>query len=104
MADEDFFLKEKPVKALVTIRRNREEVYGSLVARKIDTTYAHTIKILSRMEEEELVYTEKDGRKKILHLTDKGESYADKFVELLNTINGKDESTEKIFQDTHQTT
>ena len=87
------------MKALVTIRRNREDVYGSLVARKIDTTYAHTIKILSRMEEENLVYTKKDGRKKILHLTDRGERYADKFVEVLDVVNEREEeSIGAVFQ------
>jgi DNA-binding MarR family transcriptional regulator len=78
-----FFLNEKPVMALVTIRRQREEVYGSIISKKIDTTYAHTVKILSRLEENGLIETEKKGRKKILTLTDKGETYADNFIDLL---------------------
>lgn len=87
MTDESFFLKEKPVRALVTIRRNgTDEIYGSLISKKIDTTYAHTIKILAQMEDEGLIRTEKKGRKKILHLTDKGEKYADKLLELLETF------------------
>jgi len=81
---KDFFLNEKPVMALVTIRKHRGEVYGSLISKKIDTTYAHTVKILSRMEENDLVETEKKGRKKILSLTEKGEEYADNFIQLMN--------------------
>lgn len=83
--EREFFLNEKPVMALVTIRKNREDVYGSLISKKIDTTYAHTVKILSQMEELGLVESEKDGRKKILMLTSKGEDYADRFIELLNS-------------------
>ncbi len=81
---KDFFLNEKPVMALVTIRKHRDEVYGSLISQKIDTTYAHTVKILSRMEDHDLIETEKKGRKKILTLTGKGEEYADHFIELIN--------------------
>ncbi len=81
-----FFLKEKPVKALITIRRNREEIYGSIISKKIDTTYAHTIKILGEMENEGLIKSEKDGRKKVLKLTNEGKDCADKFLELLDCL------------------
>lgn len=81
---EEIFLNEKPVKALVVIRRSRDEIYGSVVSRKIDTTYAHTVKIISQLEDEGLIQSEKKGRKKILTLTDKGERYADLFIEMLN--------------------
>lgn len=80
---KEFFLNEKPVLALVTIRREREEIYCSVISRKIDTTYAHTVKIVSRLEEEGLVESEKKGRKKILELTPKGQEYADKFIDLM---------------------
>lgn len=80
---KDFFLKEKPVMALVTIRRARDEVYCSVISKKIDTTYAHTVKIISRMEEEGLIESEKKGRKKILELTSKGEKFANHFLDIL---------------------
>jgi len=41
---KDIFLNEKPVMTLVVIRRHRDEVYCSLVSKRIDTTYAHTVK------------------------------------------------------------
>lgn len=84
----DFFLKEKPVMALVTIRRNREDIYCSMISKKIDTTYAHTVKTVSRLEEEGLVDSKKEGRKKILELTQEGEKFADKFIDLLEELNG----------------
>jgi DNA-binding MarR family transcriptional regulator len=80
---KDFFLKEKPVMALVTIRREREEIYCSVISKKIDTTYAHTVKIISRMEEEGLIESEKKGRKKILSLTAKGKKFSDHFLDIL---------------------
>lgn len=83
---QDFFLKEKPVMALVTIRRAREDIYCSMISKKIDTTYAHTVKTVSRMEEEGFVETKKDGRKKLLELTPKGEKFADHFLDLLSAF------------------
>lgn len=91
MNEKKFFLKEKPVLALVTIRQNREEVYCSLISKKIDTTYAHTVKIISTLEDGEMVKTEKKGRKKILSLTDKGQMYADHFTELLDMLDENDD-------------
>lgn len=80
---KEIFLNEKPVMTLVTIRKSREEIYGSIISRKIDTTYAHAVKIISQMEEEGLLESEKQGRKKILTLTDKGKRYSDLFIEML---------------------
>lgn len=80
---KEIFLNEKPVMTLVTIRKSREEIYGSIISRKIDTTYAHAVKIISQMEEEGLLRSEKQGRKKILTLTEKGERYSDLFIEML---------------------
>lgn len=87
---KEMFLNEKPVMALVIIRKTRGEIYGSIVSKKIDTTYAHTVKIISELEEEGLVKSEKKGRKKILHLTEEGKEYADLFIELLNKFDGSD--------------
>jgi len=78
--------------ALVTIRRNREDIYCSMISKKIDTTYAHTVKTVSRLEDEGLVESQKDGRKKILELTSEGEKYADIFIDLLEEFNGNNES------------
>ncbi len=83
---KNFFLNEKPVMALVAIRQKRDDVYGSIISKEIDTTYAHTVKILSRLEENDLVETEKKGRKKILNLTEEGKEYSDHFIQLLNSF------------------
>ena len=89
---KDFFLKDKPVMALVTIRRNREDIYCSMISKKIDTTYAHTVKTVARLEDEGLVKSQKEGRKKILELTPKGVKYADKFIDILDEMDGNNNS------------
>ena len=89
---KDFFLKDKPVMALVTIRRNREDIYCSMISKKIDTTSAHTVKTVARLEDEGLVESHKNGRKKILELTDEGQTYADKFIDILDEMNGHNDS------------
>lgn len=96
----DFFLKEKPVMALVTIRREREDVYCSIISKKIDTTYAHTVKIISRMEEEGLVESQKKGRKKILELTPKGKRFSDHFLDLLEDFEKEEYSSNKSYSET----
>lgn len=80
----DIFLKEKPVKALTSIGRKDEQIYASQVAQEINTTYSHTVKIISRLKDENLVDSEKLGRKKVLTLTDKGEMYAELFDKLID--------------------
>ena len=72
------FLKEKPVKALVEIVRadaRNTSVYGSKISRKVDTTYAHTVKTLQKLEDQGFVESEKQGRKKLLTPTEKGREY-----------------------------
>ncbi len=81
---KETFLNEKPVMALVTIRQSREEIYGSIISREVDTTYSHAVRIISTLEEKGLVESEKKGRKKILELTEQGEKFADVFVQLLD--------------------
>ncbi len=82
----ELFLNEKPVRTLIVLRQSAEDMYCSKISKKIDTTYAHTIKILSRLEDRELIQTKKEGRRKYIRLTSTGETRAEKFQELLNTF------------------
>lgn len=92
---DEVFLKEKPVKTLVTIRRSRDEIYPSKVSKEVDTTYAHAVKVINQLEEDGLINSEKQGRKKILKLTDLGCEYADIFIEVLDIL-GQEQSAEVI--------
>jgi len=90
---KDMFLNEKPVMTLVTIRRSRKDIYGSVVSKEIDTTYAHAVKIISKMEDKGLVESHKDGRKKILSLTEEGKEYADLFIEIIESFDDEELDT-----------
>lgn len=83
MGEKNLFFNEKPVMALVVIERSRGEIYGSLISKKIDTTYPHTVKIIAKLEELGLVNSEKKGRKKIITLTDRGREFAEMFIKIL---------------------
>ena len=83
---EQFFLNEKPVELMVKLQNKSHNCYASALSSDIDATYSHTVKILQRMEEFNLVEFEKDGRKKTIDLTQQGKSIASKFHRLLNDM------------------
>ena len=70
------FLREKPSMMLVTLLNSNNEVYASTLAKSVDCTYSHVVKILQEMEDAGLVSFEKTGRLKYLKLTKKGEEVA----------------------------
>lgn len=78
-----FFLKEKPVKAMMAVWAADNETYCSEVSENIDSTYAHTVKLISKMEDLGLVNTRKSGRKKLISLSKEGEQQAELFKDLL---------------------
>ncbi len=68
--------REKPAKLLLALINTPEEVYASTIAKKIDCTYSHIVKILQAMETNGIVTFHKKGRLKIITLTKKGEEIA----------------------------
>jgi DNA-binding MarR family transcriptional regulator len=70
------FFREKPSMMLVELRNAKAEVYASSLAKQIDCTYSHVVKILQEMEREGLVNFDKQGRLKLLTLTKKGHDVA----------------------------
>jgi DNA-binding MarR family transcriptional regulator len=79
----DVFLREKPAMMLVNLLNSNTEVYASTLAKSVDCTYSHVVKILQQMEDANLVSFEKTGRLKILKLTKKGEEIA-KHIDAIN--------------------
>ena len=79
--------REKPAKMLVEMKHNsRKEIYASNLAKAVDCTYSHVVKILQYMEKAGLVNFNKQGRLKLLSLTKKGEDIAtniDKIITIL---------------------
>lgn len=75
---------------LVCVRRNRNGVIVSDIAKSIDTTYAHACKTVNKLEDKNMLESERNGRKKIVTLSDKGKEYAELFNRLVNMRSGLD--------------
>jgi DNA-binding MarR family transcriptional regulator len=79
------FFREKPAKLLLCLRNARKEIYASTVAKQIDCTYSHVVKILQEMEAGKLITFNKTGRLKLLTLTKRGEQIAD-YIERIRGV------------------
>ena len=73
----DVFFRKKPAMILVALRNNTKGKYGSVLAKEVDCTYSHAVKILQEMEKSKLVSFEKQGRIKTIKLTDNGNRIAE---------------------------
>lgn len=73
----DIFFRRKPAMMLVSLKKNSRMRYGSILAKEVDCTYSHAVKILQTLEALSLVVFEKKGRIKIIRLTKKGKDVAD---------------------------
>ncbi len=80
------FFREKPAMMLVSLKNTKGAVYASSLAKKIDCTYSHVVKILQEMEKSGLVSFEKQGRLKLLSLTKKGSDVADNITSIRNLL------------------
>ncbi len=79
------FFREKPSMMLVSLRNSKGGIYASSLAKTIDCTYSHVVKILQEMEKAGLVNFEKQGRLKLLTLTKKGSDVAE-HLDTIRTI------------------
>lgn len=86
----ELLLNEKPAKILTTLREPNKDNYGQAIAYKINSTYSHTLKLLKRLEEHDVVTSDTDGRKKIYELTDDGKELAEAAEELLAKTQGRE--------------
>jgi len=78
------FLHTKPAKILLELKDGPK--YATIVAKKVDCTYSHTVKLLDFFNDFGLVEFEKKGRIKMIKLTDKGEELAKAIQNLVSTI------------------
>ena len=81
------FFREKPSRMLIEMRRNsKSEIYASNLAKTVDCTYSHVVKILQQMQKAGLVTFDKQGRLKLLTLTKKGEDVANHIEKLMTLL------------------
>jgi len=70
------FLREKPGMALISLSDQKTEWYASLLAKKIDCTYPHMVKLMANFTSLGLIKQKNKGRKRIITLTNKGSEIA----------------------------
>ena len=81
----EVFFRRKPAMILVALRQNKRNRYGSVLAKEVDCTYSHAVKILQEMEKSKLVSFEKQGRIKTISLTETGDRVAE-HIEKIRTL------------------
>jgi len=82
----NIFFREKPAMMLVGLKNSKGAIYASSLAKQIDCTYSHVVKILQEMEKAGLINFEKHGRLKLLTLTKKGSDVADNISSIRNLL------------------
>lgn len=79
MEKDDLFniiFREKPTNLLIVLLNSKSNIYASVVAKEIDCTYSHVVKLLKILEKHGIVEFVKKGRLKYLSLTPKGKKLA----------------------------
>jgi len=84
---EQLFLQEKPALALLAIG-SLQKTYASVITKEINSTFAHTTKILSKMEQHGLVKFTVEGRVKYVELTEQGFDVVEALKNLIITLEG----------------
>ena len=74
----EVFFRKKPAMILVSLRKGGRNRYSSVLAKEVDCTYSHAVKILQEMEKAKLVSFEKHGRNKTKKITGFGKKNCEK--------------------------
>ncbi len=82
----DIFFRRKPALMLVALKKLSKARYGSILAKEVDCTYSHAVKILQTLERLDLVSFEKKGRIKLIKLTKKGQDIAENIENIKRII------------------
>jgi DNA-binding MarR family transcriptional regulator len=80
------FFREKPVMMLLGLHNAKGPLYASNLAKSVDCTYSHVVKILQYMEKANLITFEKTGRLKLLNLTKEGRTIAEHMNQVKNLL------------------
>lgn len=92
-------LRKKPTQILLLLRDSTKTWNASQLARETNTSYVHVTKTLAEYERAGLVYSNREGRIKILKLTEQGSMVAGLLEEIVKTLR-----TEPQPNQTQQTT
>lgn len=84
--EPSLFLLEKPTRALIALSDRKRTWYAHLLAKEVDCSYAHLTKVLEQFEADGLVDFKREGRVKLVTLTDKGEELAHDLENVLRRL------------------
>ncbi|MFB6216247.1 MAG: winged helix DNA-binding protein [Candidatus Aenigmatarchaeota archaeon] len=87
----NLFLQRKPAEMLVFLKKGEDHNYATEVSKGVDCTYSHTIKVLDKFKDFGLVEFEKEGRIKLIKLTEEGQDIAHDLEGLLRKFERKEE-------------
>jgi len=79
------FLRIKPCKMMLLLKESGSR-YITEIAKESGATYVHTTKLLRKLEEGGFVTIEKNGKKRMVKLTEKGGKVAAALSEVMNSF------------------
>ena len=82
----ELFLQKKPKNILVYIKKENKPLYTSIIAREVNTTYAHTLNVLKKLEKLKLVSFKDSGRIKLVKLTELGDEVAKAMINMIDLL------------------
>ncbi|MFA6088825.1 MAG: hypothetical protein WC755_03095 [Candidatus Woesearchaeota archaeon] len=82
----EVIFREKPALMLTTIKNAKKNIYASTLAKEVDCTYSHIVKVLTKFEKGGLVMFQRQGRLKYLSLTKKGYEVAENIEKINNLL------------------
>jgi len=83
---ENLFLHRKPAKLLVKIKEGNGKKYASQLAKEVDCTYSHCVRLLQQMKKFGLIEFERKGRINTIKLTKTGEDVAFAIENLIRVL------------------
>jgi predicted transcriptional regulator len=85
----NLFLRNKPSFILIKIHACQSKCYASNIAKEVDCTYSHTVRIIQQLEKEGLLTFDKAGRIKTITLTKKGREISETLKKLMTLFHSE---------------
>jgi predicted transcriptional regulator len=85
----NLFLRNKPSFILIKIYACQSKCYASNIAKEVDCTYSHAVRIIQQLEKEGLLTFDKEGRIKTITLTKKGREISETLKKLITLFHSE---------------
>lgn len=94
---EELLLRKKPAKLLISLN-TEEHKYVTVLAKEIDCTYSHVVKLLDIFAKLGIVRYKKEGRVKYITLTEEGKEIAKTLDALVKKLSKLQKEEKKVAQ------